>query len=25
MLRDELGPQREVIVKDSLRTLGYLD
>lgn len=25
MLRDELGPQREAVVKDSLRALGYLD
>lgn len=25
MLRDELGPKREAVVKDSLRALGYLD
>lgn len=25
MVRDDLGPQREAVVKDSLRTLGYLD
>ncbi len=25
MVRDDLGPKREAVVKDSLRTLGYLD